>query len=61
LLNNVDIFVLYYFMGWKQITGYHVEFPINNPVNCNRMFWNVNIPLHQLKRTVNMPWINNRC
>jgi len=55
LLNNVDIFVLYYVMGWKQVPGYHVEFPINNPVKCNHVFWNVNIPLHQLKLTVNMP------
>ena len=48
-------------MGWKQVPGYHVEFPINHPVNCNPVFWEGNIPLHQLKLTVNMPWINNHC
>jgi hypothetical protein len=61
LLNSVDMLVLYYFMGWKQVPGYDVEFLINNPVKCNSLFWNVNIPLDQIKLTVNRPWINNHC
>lgn len=48
-------------MGMKQIPGYHVEFPVNNPMICNPVFWTVHVPLRQLQLTVNMPWINKRC